>query len=113
MLNRDIEIIKVMVDRTERIISLTKNVNNKDYINNIDLQELVCFNILQIGELSNSLSDDFKRKHNKIPWKQIYGMRNIIVHGYGSVEHDIVFNTSKNSIPDLNKKLNAIIKKDD
>lgn len=111
MLNRDIEVAKIMIDHAERIISITNKVNSKDYINNRGLQEMVCFNILQIGELSNNLSEEFKRKHSDIPWKQIYGMRNIIVHGYGSVEHDIVFNTTKNSIPDLNKKLKKIIKK--
>lgn len=45
--------------------------------------EACVFNLMQIGELAKaSLSDNAKNQINTIPWKQIYGMRNRIVHGY-------------------------------
>lgn len=47
--------------------------------------------LLQIGELTNSLSEEFLTTHPEIPWKQIRGFRNIIAHAYGTVEPSIVW----------------------
>ena len=38
----------------------------------------------------------------RLPWKQIKGMRDIIGHGYGTIDNEIVYNTAKESIPELN-----------
>ena len=54
--------------------------------------------ILQIGELSKNLSDEFRKKYNSIPWREIMGMRDIFAHHYGSMDYDIIWNTSKNDI---------------
>lgn len=66
-----------------------------------DLKKVVCFNLFQIGELSNGLSDDFIEQYNKIPWRQIIGMRNRIVHGYDTINLEIVWNTANESIIEL------------
>ncbi len=50
---------------------------------------------------SKRLSDDFKKKHGSVPWMAVYGLRNRIVHDYGSVDLGIVFETLKTDIPDL------------
>lgn len=42
--------------------------------------------ILQIGELSGYLSDDFKNKHDGVSWRNIKGMRNVVAHNYGSLD---------------------------
>ena len=52
--------------------------------------EACVFNLMQIGELAKvSLSEETKSQITTIPWKQIYGMRNRIVHGYEGVEMKI------------------------
>ena len=64
--------------------------------------EATVFNLMQIGELSRySLSDELKDKIKTIPWHQLYGMRNRIVHGYEGVNMQIVWDTVKEDIPKL------------
>lgn len=64
------------------------------------------FNLMQIGELAKTaLSDEIKLQLSSIPWKQIYGMRNRIVHGYAGVELKIVWETIKNDLPKLENEL--------
>lgn len=68
--------------------------------------EACVFNLMQIGELAKtSLSDDIKRQIPSIPWKQIYGMRNRIVHGYDGIELKIVWETISNDLPILQKEV--------
>ena len=49
-------------------------------------KEIVSFNVLQIGKLVKTLSPEFLSKYDKMPWKDIKGMRDIIGHGYGTIE---------------------------
>ena len=68
--------------------------------------EACVFNLMQIGELSKfSLSDELKTEIKSIPWKQLYGMRNRIVHGYSGVDMRIVWDTISDDLPILKKEL--------
>ncbi len=81
-----------------------------EHMTNVDLEELasyellqdsMLFRLIQISENTKQLSDEFKDQHSIIPWTAIYGLRNRIVHDYGSVDLSIVFDTLKNDIPEL------------
>ncbi len=72
--------------------------------------EACVFNLMQIGELAKSdLSDEVKTQIVSIPWKQLYGMRNRIVHGYSGVDMRIVWDTIKEDLPVLNKEIEKYI----
>ena len=61
---------------------------------------------MQIGELAKvSMSDEFKATTPTIPWKQLYGMRNRIVHGYSGVDMNIIWDTIHEDLPLLKKEL--------
>lgn len=73
--------------------------------------EACVFNMMQIGELTkHSLSDEFKNQIVNIPWKQLYGMRNRIVHGYDGVDMSVVWDTIKEDMPILKIELEDILK---
>ena len=70
--------------------------------------EACIFNLMQIGELAkSSLSDECKSKIKSIPWQQLYGMRNRIVHGYSGVDLNIIWNTIQDDLPNLNNEISA------
>ena len=72
--------------------------------------EATVFNLMQIGELSKfSLSDETKAQLSAIPWNQLYGMRNRIVHGYSGVNMRIVWDTVSRDIPALDMELAEIL----
>ena len=106
---KDKGILLQIVKRCNRIDDILSNVTKKDFDSDDNIKELACFNLFQIGELANSLSDGFIMNYNEIPWKQIIGMRNKIVHGYATVEFDIVWNTSKDSVPQLNSYCKKVL----
>lgn len=68
--------------------------------------EACVFNLMQIGELAKiSLSEEAKAEISTIPWKQLYGMRNRIVHGYSGVDMRIVWDTISSDLPQLRKEI--------
>lgn len=61
-----------------------------------------------IGEAGNMISEDFKIKHSQIPWKDLIGMRNRLIHAYFDVNLDIVWKTVSEDVPDLLKEFQKI-----
>lgn len=71
----------------------------------------VCLCIMQIGELVNHLSDDFKNQHDDIPWRQIRGMRNIVAHEYGHVDVEVVWATATEGVMQIRQFCGGILDK--
>lgn len=58
--------------------------------------------VLQIGELANTLSDQFREEtKSDVPWKMIRGTRNWLAHAYGEVDEAVLWETVINDIPTL------------
>ena len=83
-----------IIKKCERIESIVSKKTKEEFTNNNDLIELACFNIFQIGELSSKLNLDFVKKYKEVPWREIIGMRHVIVHGYDSIDVEIVWITA-------------------
>ena len=72
------------------------------FIEDKDFYYAVSMALLQIGELSIKLTDGFiEENDSKMPWKDIKNMRNRFAHRYGEMDKEIIWDTVKNSIPEL------------
>lgn len=67
--------------------------------------EACVFDLNQIGELANRLDDFFTQQYKAIPWKQVYGLRNRIVHDYEGVNLNLVWEIIGDDLPELKEKL--------
>ena len=91
---------KIIKDLTF-VTAQMQDVNINDLSTNEILLDSMMFRMIQISENSRKLSDKYKKNHADIPWNAVYGFRKRIVHDYGSVDLNIVYETLKNDIPDL------------
>ena len=65
-----------------------------------------CLKSLEIiGEASRNISEDLKKAHPEIPWRQMTGMRNKLGHHYFGVDWEIVEDVLKNELPDLRSNI--------
>jgi uncharacterized protein with HEPN domain len=62
-----------------------------------------------IGEATKKLPEDFRLQHKHVPWSEIAGMRDVLIHNYFGVDYDVVWNTINNDIPFLHQSLLSII----
>ena len=70
---------------------------------------LTAFSLAQIGELSGRISAELQAQHPDIPWKQIKGMRNLIIHDYTGIDMGVVRDTVERDIPVLRAKIEEIL----
>ena len=73
------------------------------------IQDGVIRQIEIIGEATKKLSDESREKYPHIPWKDIAGMRNKLIHGYFGVDLGAVWDTVEDGIPLLKSEIERII----
>ena len=88
-----------------------KNVSIENFCVDELLLDSMMFRMIQIQENTKKLTDEYKNTHNNIPWIDITGFRNRIVHDYGNVDLHSVYNTLINDIPSLIEDLKVAYKK--
>jgi len=103
--NDEYYVDKIKLD-LEFVVEHMKNVNQEELNANEILLDSMLFRMIQISANAKKLSDEYKMKHSNIPWNALYGLRNRIVHDYGNVALDIVFETLKNDIPEMLSLIN-------
>lgn len=106
----DKEFIKDIKEAIERISNYTREMDYDMFLLDSKTQDAVVRNIEIIGEATKNLSNDFKKKHKDIDWKNIAGMRDKIIHFYFGVKWDIVWSVIKDKIPKFKSQIENILK---
>ena len=92
-----------------KIRSYTKNMSEKQFLESDLIQDAVIRNFEIIGEATKQLSKEFRNTHKHIPWRDIAGMRDILIHDYIGVDIWAVWDTVKKYIPELKINLEQIV----
>ena len=96
----------------ENILAIEKYVFDSsydDFVSDGELIDAVMFRFIQLVENIKNISNDFKEENDTIPWKDIVGFRNGIVHEYGEIDYTIVYETAVNDLNDLKTVLEKLL----
>ncbi|MBI9085979.1 MAG: DUF86 domain-containing protein [Desulfobacterales bacterium] len=101
--------IEDILDSIRAIRAYTKGLTREAFQTNLEKQDAVHRRLEIIGEAANRLEPDFKTHHCHIPWAQIIGMRNLLIHGYDQINLDLVWETVMRDLPILEGKIFALL----
>ena len=109
--NRDLKVLEKIAKHISSTLMYCAECQSVEDFERSSMRVEACvFNLMQIGELAKTeLSEEAKAEISSIPWKQLYGMRNRIVHGYEGVEMNIVWDTIANDLPILKEEVEKYI----
>lgn len=91
-----------------RINVYVENLNYEDFLNDIKTQDAVVRNLEIIGEAIKNISEELKEKYPRVPWKDLAGVRDKLIHHYFGVNLDIVWNIVKEELPGIILQLEEI-----
>ena len=101
-----------IIDAAQEALSFVRNVDQENFSNNRMMILSVIKEIEIIGEAVSKISDEIKLMYSDVPWEDIVGMRNRLIHGYFDVDVKLIWNTTKIDLPPLVSSLEAILAKD-
>ncbi|MBE6523589.1 MAG: DUF86 domain-containing protein [Thermoplasmata archaeon] len=80
------------------------------YLDDSRYQRSVTFSLFQIGEKMKNLRKNFGGRYDTIYWKKIAGLRDVIGHGYDSIDHEITWKVVVKDMPELKAICKNVIK---
>lgn len=94
----------------DAIIEVEAYLSEADYSEFLSnsMMRFACIKQMEIiGEASNHISEATKSQLSEIEWRQIIGMRNILIHEYFGIDSKVVWDIIRHDLPDLKKKITA------
>ncbi|MBR5319998.1 MAG: DUF86 domain-containing protein [Peptococcaceae bacterium] len=102
------QIIEKMIALIDRIESYSQGMDYETFMANNMAVDACVFNLSQLGELAGKVDDVVEELNPQIPWRQIYGLRNRIVHDYEGVNLKLVWEIIESDLHELKDELELL-----
>ena len=111
-MNKDNVYIKDILDIIFEIENSVRDLKYEEFIENRTVYRAVERNFEIIGEAVKKLSNEFTSKYPEIPWLDIGGFRDVLIHEYAAVNAETVWDTLREDIPKLKAVLKSALSKE-
>ena len=109
MFKEPIGYLKHIADECSYLLSVSEHLTKDDFLADETLKRAVVRSLEIIGEATKKISTDFKAIRNEIPWKDMAGMRDRLIHDYMGVNYSIVWDVFRNKIPELYDHIQKVL----
>ena len=108
-MKRDKAYLQHILEAISDIEKFIENVSQEEFYKNKEKQYAVLRALEIIGEATKNLSKELKARYSKIPWRDIAGMRDKLLHEYFGVKLELVWETIKDSLPKLKRQISEML----
>lgn len=108
-MRREMLLLREMIDAAVRIREVVGDLEPVELAADALRLDSVLWNFTVLGEASAQIPDDMKKQHPEVGWAQPTRMRNRIVHGYWSVDVDILHAAAAQDLPALIDQLSSVL----
>jgi len=106
---RDAAYLWDMLDAARTVEQLSSGLDFTQYSNDRRTQLAVERSLEIIGEAAGRVSALFRDAHPEIPWRQIIGQRNVLIHEYGEVKQERIWKVVRENVPQLIELLKQFV----
>ncbi len=103
--------LKHILDAIRRIEGYKRGMKRQDFMGNHLVQDGTIRQLEVIGEAAKRLTNEFIEGHPSVPWRDMAGMRDKLIHGYFGVDLDAVWETVERDIPRLKNEIGGIVRR--
>lgn len=108
-MNKNKIYIEHILGAIDEIDSFVAGFDFETFLNSSLVQSAVIRQIEIIGEAVKNLDDEMKEQYTEVRWREIAGTRDKLIHGYFSVDLELVWNIVEKSLPELRIQMTKIL----
>ena len=105
-----LDYIEDIIEAMDDAISFVEGMDYEDFVKNKKTIYALIRAVEIIGEAVKKIPNPVRKRYSEIPWKDMTGMRDKLIHGYFGVDLKRVWDTVKKDIPNLKPLFNKILK---
>ena len=109
---RDQDYLGDICEAINRIRAYASEIDYEEFLGDQKTQDAVIRNLEIIGEAIKNLSNTVRKGHPQIPWKDLAGMRDKMIHHYFGLNYEIVWTIIKKELPQLLPQMKKILAED-
>ena len=109
---RDSECLSDIREAIRRILTYTADMTYPQFMEDVKTQDAVVRNLEILGEAAKNLSPNLRKSHSKIPWKELMGVRDKMIHHYFGINYDIVWTIAKDELASLLPQIEKLLSKE-
>jgi uncharacterized protein with HEPN domain len=98
-----------IVEAADNVALHTAGLDREGFLGNVTARAAVLHELTVIGEGAARLTEDFRSRHQEVPWAKIVAFRNFVVHEYFGLDWPIVWHTATDLVPVLHRQVSAIL----
>jgi uncharacterized protein with HEPN domain len=98
-----------ILDCSRRALEFSKGADYERFQKDAQLQSAVLHQLLIVGEAASKTSEECRIKYPDLPWKEMIGLRNILIHEYFRVDLARIWKILRENVPALVKRLETIV----
>lgn len=100
-MQRDLTYLVDMLDSAKLILGYVEGHSKSEFLREVSLQDQVARRLEIIGEAARNVSKEMKQELGMVPWREVIGLRNILIHAYGEVNYGRIWDTIQQDLPVL------------
>lgn len=109
---RDFDSLNDIKEAIGRILTYTADLTYQQFMEDIKTQDAVVRNLEIIGEATKNLSASTRKAYPRVPWRELMGMRDKMIHHYFGINYEIVWTIAKKELADLFPQIKKILLKE-
>jgi uncharacterized protein with HEPN domain len=109
MNERDESLLLNIQDDAEFLLEMSEGYDLQSFLCDEKMKLAVSMLLIKIGESVKSLSKEFKEKNQEIEWRDIAGLRDIVVHNYGGLGMERIWRNVTRDVPELLEQMKSLL----